>query len=104
MLKILTAAAVVTALSLPATAQSVCGERTKFLKHLSSGYSETPVAMGLVSNGSILEVLASKDGSWTIIVTRPNGISCVVAAGEACEEMPELAVLGFWMTESRTES
>jgi hypothetical protein len=92
MLKTLTATAVVTALSLPATAQTVCGERTKFLKHLSSGYSEAPVAMGLVSNGSILEVLASKDGSWTIIVTQPDGTSCVVAAGEAWEDMPQLAM------------
>jgi hypothetical protein len=92
MLKTITAAAVVTALSLPAMAQTVCGERTKFLRHLSSGYSEAPVAMGLVSNGSILEVLASKKGSWTIIVTRPDGTSCVVAAGEAWEEMPVLAM------------
>ncbi len=92
MLKIVTAVAVVTALALPASAQSVCGERNKFLNHLSSGYSEAPVAMGLVSNGSILEVLASKDGSWTIIVTRPDGMSCVVAAGEAWEDMPQLAM------------
>ena len=92
MLKTITAAVIVTALSLPATAQTVCGERAKFLKHLSSGYSEAPVAMGLVSNGSILEVLASKKGSWTIIVTRPDGTSCVVAAGEAWEDMPMLAM------------
>lgn len=92
MLKIVTAVAVVTALALPALAQSVCGERNKFLNHLSNGYSEAPVAMGLVSNGSILEVLASKDGSWTIIVTRPDGMSCVVAAGEAWEDMPQLAM------------
>ncbi len=92
MLKTLTAAAVVTALALPATAQTMCGERNKFLKHLSSGYSEAPVAMGLVSNGSILEVLASKDGTWTVIVTRPDGMSCVVAAGEAWEDLPKLAL------------
>ena len=60
--------------------------------------------MGLVSNGSILEVLASKDGSWTISVTRPDGMSCVVAAGEAWEDMHEPAMLGFWLAEPRTES
>ena len=94
MLKILTAAAVVIAHCLPATAQTVCGERTEILKHLSSGCSEAPVAMGL----------ASKDGAWTIIVTRPDGVSRVVAAGEAWAEVPELAVLGFWITDMRTES
>ncbi len=62
------------------------------------------VAMGLVSNGSINEVLASKDGSWTIIVTRPDGMSCVVAAGEAWEGMPELAMLGLWLADMRTET
>ncbi len=29
--------------------------------------------MGLTANGGLLEVVASKDGSWTIIVTMPNG-------------------------------
>jgi hypothetical protein len=46
--------------------------------------------MGLVSNGAVLEVLTSDKGSWTIIVTRPDGTSCVVAAGEAWENLPKL--------------
>lgn len=91
MLKIITAAAVATALAVPAMAQAVCGKRDKFINHLSKSYSEAPIAMGLVSNGAVLEVPASEDGSWTIIVTRPNGVSCVVAAGESWEDLPILA-------------
>lgn len=75
----------------PALAQSVCGERSKFLKQLSRVHSEGPVAMGLVSNGSILEVLASTSGSWTILVTRPDGVSCVVAVGQDWETIPSIA-------------
>lgn len=72
----------------PASAQTVCGERSQFLHRLSKSHSESPVAMGLVSSGSVLEVLASENGSWTIIVTMPTGNSCVVAAGEAWENLP----------------
>jgi hypothetical protein len=90
MLRILTAAVVGALISLPTLAQTVCGERGDFLGHLSNSYHERPVAMGLVSNGALLEVLASDKGSWTIIVTRPDGTSCVVAAGEAWEDLPRL--------------
>jgi len=45
----------------------------------------------LVGNGSVLEVLASKTGSWTILVTQPSGLLCVVASGEAWENFPETA-------------
>jgi hypothetical protein len=90
MLRITAAALVATCLALPASAQSVCGERDKFIDHLGSNYQEGPVAMGLVSNGSVLEVLASKGGSWTIIVTHPDGNACVVATGESWEDLPTL--------------
>ena len=92
MLRTITTVAMVTVLSLPAMAQTVCGERNKFLDHLSRGYSEAPAAMGLVSNGAVLEVLVSTNGTWTIIVTRPDGMSCVVAAGEAWEDVPKVAL------------
>lgn len=90
MLRIITAVLMATSLALPASAQSVCGERSKFLEHLGSNYREGPVAMGLVSDGNVLEVLASDGGSWTIIVTRPDGKSCVVATGDGWEDVPLL--------------
>lgn len=67
------------------SAQPVCGERSKFIDHLSDSYKETPTAIGLASNGNVIEVLTSDDGTWTIIVTRPDGESCVVATGESWE-------------------
>ena len=88
--KTLILASILTTLSIPAMAQVVCSERGKFLERLATGYEESPVAMGLASNGSVLEVLASDGGSWTIIVTTPGGKSCVVATGKAWEEVPFL--------------
>ena len=41
------------------------------------------MALGLASNGGLLEVLTSGNGgTWTIILTMPNGVSCLVAAGK----------------------
>ena len=75
-----------------AAAQTICAsERTALIEQLKGRYQEAPVAIGLVSNGSVLEILASNSGSWTILITRPTGLTCVVAAGEAWEELPKLA-------------
>ncbi len=75
-----------------ASAQTMCNKRSEFLSALEKGYSEAPVALGLVSNGSVLEVLSSEKGTWTIIVTMPDGNSCVVASGEAWQDVKKLAL------------
>jgi hypothetical protein len=73
--------------SFPAVAQQQppCVDRADFLEHLSANYEEAPVAMGLTTGGGLLEVIVSRTGSWTIIVTTPNGVSCGVASGEGWE-------------------
>ena len=60
-----------------------CDERTKVLGHLATKYREAPVAIGVTSAGGLVEVLSTGDGNtWTIIVSNPNGVACLVAAGE----------------------
>jgi len=68
----------------PAQAQrQQCDERTKVLGHLAKKYQEAPVAIGVTSAGGLVEVLSTGDGNtWTIIVSNPNGVSCLLAAGE----------------------
>ena len=79
-------------LSLPAKAQNVCTARDQVLGHLNSNYSEAPVAMGLANNGGVIEVLSSGSGTtWTIIITMPSGVSCLLAAGESWESLPLIA-------------
>lgn len=57
--------------------------RDEVVAQLDGSYQEAPVAGGIAINGNILEVFASPEGlSWTIIVTRPDGMSSVVASGE----------------------
>lgn len=67
----------------PAQARQQCDERTKVLGHLANKYQEAPVAIGVTSAGGLVEVLSTGDGNtWTIIVSKPNGVSCLLAAGE----------------------
>ena len=68
----------------PATAQSANAPRAEVVKLLGERYAETPSALGLASNGGVIEVFAAKDGStWTIVLTTPDGLSRIVATGEA---------------------
>jgi hypothetical protein len=70
-------------LPLAAKAEPACGHHADVLKELADRYKETPVALGLASNGNLLEVFSTDNGAtWTIIVTSPNGTSCLVAAGQ----------------------
>ena len=73
----------------PAGAQTICGDRGTVIASLEKTYSEKPVSMGLAGNGAVIEVLAAPSGSFTIILTRPNGLSCVMAAGENWEDLPK---------------
>ena len=60
-----------------------CDQRARVIGHLAQKYKEAPVAIGVTSTGGMVEVLTSGDGgTWTIILSNPNGTSCLVAAGE----------------------
>jgi len=74
------------AISSPAAAEqpaATCGPHTEVIKALGDKFHETQSATALTSAGTLLEVLTASDGAtWTIIVSRPDGLSCVVAAGQ----------------------
>ncbi len=70
------------------TAQTVCGERSEFVNKLKNGYAEKPVSVGLASNGSMIEVFASENGTFSIVITQPGGTSCLVAAGDNWASAP----------------
>ena len=66
----------------PAPTQQ-CDQRARVIGHLARKYQETPVAIGVTASGGMVEVLTTGDGgTWTIILSNPNGTSCLVAAGE----------------------
>jgi hypothetical protein len=71
------------ALSSPAEAASVCGERGAILKRLEERHHETRQGLGLSSDGAVFEVLVAPDGGWTILATDPKRGTCVIAIGKA---------------------
>ncbi len=74
---------------LPALAIAApCAERAKFLAYFDDKFDEAPVSMGLMTDGRVIEVLASEQGSWTIIVTKASGESCGLASGDAWMKSP----------------
>ena len=72
----------------PAEAQLACGDRGTVVASLHKKFSETPVSIGLASNGTVIEVFASPQGTWTIVMTKPDGESCVLMAGDNWEDLP----------------
>ena len=82
------------ALVKPAQAQSNCGERQAIASKLEQTYQETPTGIGLSKNGGVFEVFTSPKGTWTILFTKPDGQSCMMAVGDNWEtKSPELAGL-----------
>ncbi|WP_299618662.1 hypothetical protein [Pelagibius sp.] len=75
-----------------AAAQPQCDQRDSVLKILQQKYKESPVALGVTHNGGLVEVLSTGNGTtWSIIVTTPQGMSCLVAAGEGWRAMEQVA-------------
>ncbi len=61
----------------------LCAQRASIIGRLAEKYREAPVAAGVNSAGNMVEILTADDGgTWTIIVSYPNGTSCLIAAGE----------------------
>lgn len=61
--------------------QTSCGERGDIIQSLKAKYAERSVATGLATDGKLIEVFASTSGTWTMLVTLPNGTSCYLASG-----------------------
>jgi hypothetical protein len=73
-------------------AGAVCAERDSVVASLARQFKEAPREVGLASNGMIMELTTTGDGrTWTLLMTRPDGTTCVVAAGEAWERSPQEA-------------
>jgi hypothetical protein len=80
-----------------AQAQSVDGKRCDkheaMLATLAAKYKEAPRAIGIIVPPGkppvILELLTAESGTFTILVTNAEGLSCMLAAGGDFEEIPD---------------
>ena len=78
------------AFSYPAGAQTACGDRNQITDRLATGYSESRVGSGLDSNGLVVELFVSRQASWTLLVTFPDGRTCLIAVGENWQPIPRI--------------
>lgn len=77
-----------TAAATPVAAATYCADRTDLVEQLERKYGETQRSVGLAQGRGLFEVFASENGSWTILLTTPQGKSCLMAAGQGFEELP----------------
>lgn len=83
-------AAVAALIPVGAMAQQNCAPRDAVVERLNERYSETRQSIGLGANNAVVETWASlESGSWTITVTMPNGMTCLVASGQGFELVDE---------------
>jgi hypothetical protein len=65
-----------------------CGDRESIFTQLEEKHGEVPIAAGVGGNGTLVQLFTTADGgTWSIIMTSPNGKSCLVASGEGWREM-----------------
>lgn len=73
--------------------QGNCSERTRVIERLETKYGESRRSVGLAANNGVVETYASDEsGTWTIVITLPNGMTCLVAAGNAFEPVENVAL------------
>ncbi len=64
-----------------------CGARDSVVAQLGEKYGEIRRGGGLAGPTAIYEIWASEaTGTWTILKTTPNGLSCVMAVGEGWQD------------------
>ena len=68
-------------LAVPAQAQGMCFPYAQFVKALKDRYGEVSTGKGIAAETVVIEIFASPE-TFTILATRTDGTSCIVAAGK----------------------
>ena len=63
-------------------AAGACDTRDKVLANLKEAYNESVVGRGISQEGKrMVELLASPEGTWTVVVSYTNNWACTAQAG-----------------------
>ncbi|WP_319546143.1 hypothetical protein [Ruegeria conchae] len=67
-----------------------CAPRADVIKRSAQTYGETRRGIGIARQSAVMEVFASdQTGSWTIVVTLPEGVTCLIPSGQSFEALAE---------------
>jgi hypothetical protein len=59
-----------------------CAARDRLAKQLQVEFSELPTGVGVTSAGTLIELWKADGGeTWTLMVSLPDGTSCIVGSG-----------------------
>ncbi len=74
--------ALLSAAGISSNAQAACLDRQDAISKLQNRYGEKLSARGLASNGkAMIELLTSRNGSWTMLITTTDGRTCIFGSG-----------------------
>ncbi len=96
--RIVTAALIFGTLALgpPAQARTICAQRSVIIERLESGFHESYQGGGLQSATSLVEIWSSQEtGSWTMLLSKADGTSCVIASGTSWQFEMKAEVAGI---------
>jgi hypothetical protein len=66
-----------------------CGTRNEVADWLDRTFGEKPFASGIQGDGRLFELFAASRGqTWTVVVTDPDGESCIMTEGTQLELAP----------------
>ena len=72
-----------------ATAQDLCMTHEEAVTWLEAQFDERVIGRGLAENGRVMfEVFAGPKGTWTLLVSTPEGGSCIIADGLDWQQLP----------------
>jgi hypothetical protein len=70
----------------PAPGTRPCARRAAIIERLENRFGEVRQGLGLNRSNGVVEVFVSAEtGTWTILLTNPNGMSCLIASGDLWE-------------------
>lgn len=72
--------------SVSGASATVCGQHKVLVEALGLQYQERQRALGLSRSGALIEIYASEEGTWTILLITPDGAACILTDGEAWQE------------------
>ncbi len=67
-----------------------CAPRADVVEGLAQNYGETRRSLGIAANNAVMELFAADTtGTWTLTVTTPDGMTCLVASGMGYEAITD---------------
>jgi hypothetical protein len=63
-----------------------CASRDSLVAWLETTFREQRTAFGVSQSGTLLELFVSRSGSWTMLLSFPDGVTCIIDAGDAWQD------------------